>query len=112
MPVKIMMDRAACAARLKDRYESKVIPVLSEQVLKDANFYARKDTGAMIDSSQAASDFEKGRLVWDTPYAKKVYYTGTPSKDSNPNASLMWAHKAKNAHNKDWKKLAQKEWSG
>ena len=111
MSVKVTMDRAACSARLKSRFESKVIPVLSEQVLKDSNFYARMDTGTMIDSSQTASDFKAGKLVWDTPYAKKVYYTGTPSKDRNPNASLMWAHKAKNTKNKDWQKLAQKEWS-
>lgn len=112
MAVRITMDKAACAARLKDRFQSKVIPVLSEQVLKDSNFYARMDTGAMIDSSQTASDFDAGKLVWDTPYARKVYYTGSPSKDRNPNASLMWAHKAKDAKNKDWQKLAQKEFSG
>ena len=112
MVVRITMDKSACAARLKGRFEEKVIPVLSEQVLKDSNFYARMDTGAMIDSSQTASDFKAGKLVWDTPYARKVYYTGSPSKDRNPNASLMWAHTAKNAKNKDWQKLAQKEFSG
>lgn len=71
----------------------KAIAAVATEALKDANYYARHDTGEMIRSSITASQPEKGMLVWDTPYANKVYLTGTPATDKNPNASLMWAHK-------------------
>lgn len=84
-------------------------PILSQQILKDSNFYARQDSGAMIASSQSASKFRQGILIWNTPYAAAVYYTGEPSKDVNPNASLMWFEKAKSLHLEEWLKLADKE---
>lgn len=76
--------------------------LLSSQVLADSNKHARMDTGEMIFSSQRASDLTKGLLVWDTPYAKRVYFTGTPSTDRNPDAELMWVHVARDRYSKDW----------
>ena len=76
--------------------------LLSSQILADSNKHARMDTGEMIFSSQRASDLPKGLLVWDTPYAKRVYFTGTPSTDRNPDAELMWVHVARDRYSKDW----------
>ena len=75
---------------------------LSTQILADANKHARMDTGEMIMSSLRASNLPKGELIWDTPYAKKVYFTGTPSTDRNPDAELMWVHVARDRYSKDW----------
>ena len=79
--------------------------ILSQQVLKDSNVYARLDSGEMIASSLRASNFKDGVLVWDTPYAKRVYYTGTPSKDVNSNASRLWFEVAKKKKLKTWVKV-------
>ena len=76
--------------------------LLSSQILADANKHARMDTGEMIASSQRASDLPKGLLVWDTPYARRVYFTGTPSTDRNPDAELMWVHVARDRYGNDW----------
>lgn len=78
---------------------TKGLAAMGVEALKDANYYAREDTSAMIQSSITASEMPTGtskrvRLIWNTPYAKKTYYTGVPSTDTNPNASLLWAHKA------------------
>lgn len=110
MAVKVTMDRATVKARIKGRFDEHVRPALAEQILKDSNFYARRDTGTLIDSSQTASDFGKGIVAWDTAYAKKVYYTGSPVKDKNPNASLQWVETARKQRGKDWQKLGQKKW--
>lgn len=87
--------------------------LMASQVLADANKHARMDTGEMILSSQRASDLPKGLIVWDTPYAKRVYFTGTPSTDRNPDAELMWVHVARDRYGKDWiamlENLARKE---
>lgn len=84
------------------RLSEKARYLLSSQILADANKHARMDTGALIQSSQRFSNLEKGELVWDTPYAKRVYYTGTPSTDNNPDAQLMWVHFALDRYKEDW----------
>ena len=106
MGVKVTVDKSRVAARIKAAKET-MIPAVAEQALSDCNYFARRDQGTMIESSETASDLQKGELVWDTPYAKKVYYTGSPSKDANPNASLMWCEKAKNTYGKDWQAIGQ-----
>lgn len=81
--------------------------LLSSQILADSNKHARMDTGEMIMSSLRASDLPKGELVWDTPYAKRVYFTGTPSTDRNPDAELMWVQVARDRYHMDWLALFQ-----
>lgn len=105
--MRITINKAAIMARVEAGKKT-MIPAVAEQALADCNYFARRDQGTMIQSSQTASNFNAGQLIWDTVYAKKVYYTGTPSTDVNPNASLMWCEKAKNQDLKDWNGVAQK----
>ncbi|MCA1183487.1 minor capsid protein [Bacillus licheniformis] len=78
--------------------------LLSSEVLKDSNYYAPMDTGALISSSERSSDFENGRLIWDTPYARRLYYNPQYkfSKDKNPNARGLWFEAAKAAFLPRW----------
>lgn len=110
MSVTIKTDRARIRARINAGIAS-AIPAVAEQALSDCNEYCRVDQGQLKESSQTASDVKAGKLVWDMPYARRVYYTGTPSKHPNKNASLMWCEVAQDAHGKDWQKEAQKEFS-
>jgi hypothetical protein len=105
--VIIDFNKNAIGAKLKKAADKSVAPLM-EQVLKDSNYFCRQDQSALIASSQIASRPAEGVLIWDTPYAKRVYYTGTPSKDVNQNASLMWFHKAQNQFGNQWQALAQK----
>ena len=106
--VTVTLDRARVKARIKAGVE-KMIPAVAEQALADCNYFAKRDQGTLIESSETASDLKAGELVWNTPYAKKQYYSGTPSKDVNPNASLMWCEKAHDTYGADWEKTAQKQ---
>ena len=69
--------------------------------------YVREDQGTLKDSALIASRPQDGLAIWDTPYAKRMYYTGTPSKDVNPQASLMWAEKGVKTHQKELNQIAQ-----
>lgn len=91
---------------------SKALPAVAAQALADCNQYARDDTGALIASSYTASGPQNGRLVWRTPYARRVYYTGAPSRRHNPSASLRWCEKAKTLHRRAWAALAAKTLGG
>lgn len=131
--IKVQTNTADIIAKIQAG-KAAMIPAVAEQALADCNYFARQDQNILrasaatnsnisgeyppkssatpeeleILNSAEGSDIPKGNLVWDTPYAKKVYYTGTPSKDNNPNASLMWCEKAQAEFGKDWEKIAQK----
>lgn len=78
---------------------------VAKTALEDANAYCRYWSGELVSSSKN-SRLEKGLLIWDTPYARRVYYLGTPNKRINPNASILWAHKAAAIHGKQWRNKA------
>lgn len=107
MGVKVTLDKKRVAARVDKATDAMMAP-LSEQILADSNEFVRVDQGQLKESSGTYSIPRQGHLEWNTPYAKRVYYTGTPSKDQNPNASLRWVEKAKAKFQADWDKLAQR----
>ena len=107
MAVKISIDRSRVAARIKAG-KMAMVSAVAEQALSDCNYFAKRDQGTLIESSQTASDLENGLLVWNTPYARKQYYTGAPSLDQSPNASILWCEEAHDHFGKDWDKSAQK----
>ncbi len=104
--VTVTLNRASVKARVQAATEQATF-AMATQALKDSNYFAKQDQGTLIDSSIIASDLKGGYLVWDTPYAKKQYYTGEPSKDVNPKATKMWAHEARAQYGSDWKKIGQ-----
>jgi hypothetical protein len=107
MPVTITTNIPKIKLKVDGAWKKTLAP-LAEQALTDCNYYVRQDTGALRSSSLSASIPREGLLIWNTPYAKRVYYTGSPSKEVNPNASLMWCEKAHAERGRDWQALAQK----
>lgn len=104
--VKIKRDTARIARRIESGAQA-VRTAVTEAVVKYGNLYVRQDQGALKDSALIASRPEDGLAIWDTPYAKRVYYLGEPSKDVNPMASLQWAEKGVKTHRKELDKVAQ-----
>lgn len=97
-----LTDNAGKYAKRFDSLSDKARYLLSSQILADANKHVRMDKGTLRDSSIEHSNLPKGELVWNTPYAKRVYFTGTPSTDKNPDAELMWVQVAVDRYSKDW----------
>lgn len=106
--IEVVIDKAAVIGKIQVRNE-KLRTIVANELLKDANYYCKQDSGELIRSSIRASKPEEGLLIWDTPYAKKQYYTGTASKDTNPNATIMWAHKAKDENKEKYERMMNKE---
>ena len=107
MSVKVTLNKAAVNARVQAT-SAKGTFIMANELLKDANYYCREDTGELIRSAINASQPEKGLLIWNTPYAKKMYYIGSPSKDRNPNASLQWADRAAKENKDKYNRMLQK----
>ena len=105
--VTVTIDRSRVEARIKAG-KMAMVSAVAEQALADCNYFAKRDQGTLIESSQTASDIESGLLVWNTPYARRQYYTGAPSLEQNPNASILWCEEAHDHFGQDWEKIAQK----
>lgn len=82
---------------------------LDQQVIKDCNYYVPMDTGNLQRSVFTASQIGQGQIVWDTPYAKRLYYNPqfNFSQDKNPNARGMWFEQAKAVHGQEWTAVAK-----
>ena len=73
MPVKIKFDVGKVAARIEDA-SKKAIGELAGQIRDDCNIYCPEDSGELIRSSEIHSDIPNGKIVWQTPYARNMYY--------------------------------------
>ena len=109
--VSVTTDRAQIKRKIQAATDN-MLPKLAEVILADCNEFVREDQGTLKDSSYNETASDGQNIGWDTPYARRVFYTGSPSKDVNPNASLEWAEKARAKYKKDWEKLAQKKFDG
>lgn len=92
-PFKIVQNK-------KKIWETKVLPKLADTILADCNTYVRRQDGHLAESGTPENGGKQ--IVWNTRYAKKVYYTGTPRRNKNPNASLRWCEVAKRRHKGEW----------
>lgn len=100
---------------------------LTQQVLKDSNYYAPIDQGYLRNSSiyfgvdptaknkmgngqQRVTYSKPNQIIWDTPYARRLYYNPQYnfSKDINPNAGGKWFERAQAAYGKQWPGVAQR----
>lgn len=109
MSVRVMVETEKIAPKI-NRAIKGAQHIIDQQVLKDCNLYIPADTWALRDSSLSASQIGEGRLVWNTPYARRQYYgTGFNfSHDKNPRAQALWYEKAKSVHGNEWVEVAQK----
>lgn len=105
--MKFEFDSGKVKARITDARD-RGMAALGEQALKDANYFCKEDSGALIDSSRVEKIPEGVDLTWNTVYAARQYYTGQPSPDKNPNASMMWAHKAYESYRDDYRAILRK----
>lgn len=108
MPVRIEISKHAVEAKIKSAWK-KGLPLLANEVLNDCNIYCKMDTGDLIASSLIHSRLNEGKLIWQTPYAKRQYWAiQTAYKSPNKNASWKWCEVAKQRHRAQWEQQAQR----
>lgn len=105
MPIRIKIDPNRCAAKVMGAWD-KQLYALSGQILQDCNRYCKEDSNTLISSSYAASELGKGRLVWDTKYAKRQYFEIKTSL--TPGRTWKWCETAKRKFKEIWRKQAEK----
>ena len=101
-----MIDPAKVGARVMNVFHQDVLPELSEEILADCNEYCKEDHRTLILSSLAHSKPKEGKLVWETPYAKRQYWEIKTSL--TPGRTWKWCETAKRKHKARWQKLAER----
>ena len=105
MPIQIKIDPNKVGLHVKGAWD-KGLFILSSQVLGDCNQYVKVDQHTMESSSYVASRLSEGKLVWDTPYAKRHYWAIPTSL--TPGRTWKWCETAKRKWKARWQKLAEK----
>lgn len=107
--VRVEFDVDALSRRYQSRTEVAQV-MLDERVMKDTDPYVRYRSGALARSVQTASHVGRGLIIYDTPYAQKVYYD-TKSKvtrDVHQDATPFWFEKSKQENLKSWTDAVRK----
>lgn len=106
MPIKIMIDPVKVGARVMNVFDQDVLPKLSKEILADCNEYCKEDQQTLIKSSQLHSKLKEGKLIWETPYAKRQYWEIKTSL--TPGRTWKWCETARRKHKERWKKNAER----
>lgn len=108
MAVKVRINKEACAAKVEGAW-GKGLAMLTAEIRDDCNQYCKYDNGILVASSMIHSQLEDGKIIWQTPYARRQYWEiRTAYKDTNPKASWKWAEVAKQKHREQWARQAQR----
>lgn len=78
--------------------------MLDDAVKRDTDPYVPMDTGMLARSAQTASPSGSGTVVYDTPYAHRLYYglDFNFRKTHHPLATAQWFEAAKSVNEKRW----------
>ena len=105
MPVKIQISTQHVETKVMTAWD-KGLYALSNEILADCNEYCKEDQHTLINSSLAHSKPSEGKLIWETPYAKRQYWAIKTSL--TPGRTWKWCETAKRKWKGRWQQLAEK----
>lgn len=113
------VDLKPALSRLRGTAKADAIEALSREIEADIQPYVKRDTGTLMDSPRAASDYRAGRIVWTAQkdgkeYAGHAYDDPNVGRHEgqNPLATWHWIDVAKNDLLASWVKLAARLFGG
>ncbi len=106
---KVIINTQKCLVRFEPRF-SRAQKFLDNEVLKDSDPYVPKVEGALVGSGIRGTAIGSGKVIYNEPYAKKMYYglTFNFNKEQHPLASAQWFEKAKAVKKEEWIDGAEK----
>ena len=101
--VDIQINTAALLGKFEKRKEAAQV-YLDNEVMRSTEQYVPMDTGTLARSAQLATKPGEGQVLYDTPYARKLYYGEgiNFATDKHPKATAKWLEASKAVHVKDW----------
>lgn len=113
MKIELNMDALGVKSRIGGEMK-KAQRWLDNEVAKDCEPYVPYDTGALTRSVYPSAARGEGQLVYNTPYARNVYYAVGAhfKKSTHPQACAQWFEKAKAVRKEHWVDGANKIMGG
>ena len=102
---KTTLNDAKIKADISGALKSAQAP-LDAMVLQDSNYFVPIKTGTLQKSAIINTRLGSGEVVWQTPYARRLYYEyEKPEHQANPNACSKWFEAAKARWLEKWVRL-------
>lgn len=100
---RLVLNKAHTIGRFNPKYQQ-AQKFLDNEVVKDCTPYVPMRTGALMRSGINGTKPGSGKVIYNAPYSKKMYYGlhYNFSKDLHPQASAQWFEKAKAVELKSW----------
>lgn len=106
MGVSASIDLSKLEKRFSNEALRKKQAAFAHRVGFDMNKHCPVDEGTLRDSMPAASNFEAGQVIWDTPYAKEVMERDHVRTKKNPKALPHWPEATKAERLEAWRVAA------
>ena len=93
------------SSNIKKRLENSLAAAqiwLDRAVLNDSEPYIPSSSGELIRSARAASKIGSGEIIYNTPYARAVYYGYHNKSQTHPLATRLWFETAKAVNGGRW----------
>ena len=109
MASKVTVDfKASDMTKKMEQHNKIVLSQITREVNKDMNPYVPKRTGALERSSLNNSIYNKGLIIYNTQYARKLFYNPTGvtfNRSINSKATERWDLAAKKDNVNKWVRL-------
>ena len=107
--VTVQVDLSGIEARLGEAAMREKQAAFARRVAFETRDYVPVETGALQASEPVNSDYEAGKVEWNTPYAGYVVAMPESSikKAVNPNARANWPQAAKSERLGAWQDFAR-----
>lgn len=110
MSIEVKIKMADLMSSRFDRAIDRAQYLLDSQIVQDTSPFTPFRTGTLDSSVMRATDLGSGQIVYDTPYARHMYYgvhcrTGKPfnfNKKFHPLATQEWIEASKAVYLEKW----------
>lgn len=90
----VKIDLAGLDAALKPLEPGGAVQMfIDNEFIKHCEPYVPRDTGMLADSAWLSTDIGSGQIVYDTPYAQKVYTSPELNFQGAPMRGAYWAER-------------------
>lgn len=97
--MKISINPAQVTAHVDEAWK-KALPLITYEVLRDCNEFAKLRTGALRASAHSSSLINEGIIRWNTPYARRQYWKIPTAYE--PGTQWQWCEGAKAKYSQRW----------
>ena len=110
MAISVRVDLSGAEARFSEAAHKKRQVVMAERAAFMMRKYVPVEESTLRDSEPLSSDYEAGRLIWNTPYAAKHYYV--PMHHTEAGTTDHWDVEMVNREGGDLTEFAKKLYEG